>query len=213
MIKFGAWVAGLCIVSGMSLAAEANRAGPLVPPGEKVVGMDQEDWSRNWWQWAGSFAAYESPVADKTGRRCGLKQSGAVFFLAGTYGTQRTIRTCTVPAGKYLFFPLINYSTFPAFPNGRTCDQEKAQAAAMTEQPAALVLELDGKIFKDLSAHRQATQECFDLAERVGGGVTPTASNGYYIMLRPLNRGTHTLNFGGILPEMTQAVTYTLNVE
>lgn len=35
----------------------------------------------------------------------------------------------------------------------------------------------------------------------------------YYVMLRPLSRGTHTLNFGGILPGMSQAVTYTLHVE
>ena len=32
-------------------------------------------------------------------------------------------------------------------------------------------------------------------------------------MLRPFSRGTHTLNFGGRLPELSQAVTYTLNVE
>lgn len=36
-------------------------------------------------------------------------QSSEVWFLAGTYGTPRTIRTCRVPRDKYLFFPLINY--------------------------------------------------------------------------------------------------------
>ena len=32
-------------------------------------------------------------------------------------------------------------------------------------------------------------------------------------MLRPLAPGRHTLNFGGVLPSMLQAVTYTLIVE
>jgi hypothetical protein len=32
-------------------------------------------------------------------------------------------------------------------------------------------------------------------------------------MLRLLPPGTHTLNFGGVLPSMIQAVTYTLVVE
>lgn len=60
---------------------------------------------------------------------------------------------------------------------------------------------------------RQATRECFDLAARAGGGVSPSAGNGFYIMLRPLRRGTHKLEFGAILPSMSQAVMYTLKVE
>ena len=41
----------------------------------------------------------------------------------------------------------------------------------------------------------------------------PSAANGYYVMLRPLAPGKHVLNFGGMLPGMSQAVTYTLLVE
>jgi len=41
----------------------------------------------------------------------------------------------------------------------------------------------------------------------------PAASNGYYVMLKPLPRGRHTVNFGGALPNMSQAVSYTLIVE
>ena len=40
----------------------------------------------------------------------------------------------------------------------------------------------------------------------------PLAGNGYYVMLRPLPRGTYTLNFGGQLSSLSQAVTYTLDV-
>ena len=43
--------------------------------------------------------------------------------------------------------------------------------------------------------------------------VFPSAANGYYVMLRPLSPGKHVLNFGGVLSEMSQAVTYTLTVE
>jgi len=202
------------LLPAVLLAADPKSASPLVPPTEKVAGLSQEAWSREWWQWAGSFERSGSPVADRTGERCGLAQSGAVWFLAGTYGTKRTIRTCTIPAGKHLFFPLINYVVGPRYVGSHTCDHAKATAASMTDGATSLVLELDGKLFKDVSTHRQATRECFDLAERVGGGVAPTAANGYYIMLRPLSRGTHTLNFGGVLPgDMSQAVTYTLHVE
>jgi hypothetical protein len=83
----------------------------------------------------------------------------------------------------------------------------------VTEDVSSLVLELDGKLIENLEVHRQATSACFDLAELAGGGVVPSAANGYYIMLRPLSRGTHTINFGGVLPGMSQAVTYTLLVQ
>lgn len=43
--------------------------------------------------------------------------------------------------------------------------------------------------------------------------VYPSVANSYYVMLRPLSPGTHTLNFGGALPSMLQAVTYTLQVD
>jgi hypothetical protein len=197
----------------LSHAGETGSATTLVPPSEKIAGRSQADWSRLWWQWAESFADYESPIADKKGSRCQLKQAGAVWFLAGTYGTHRTIRTCTVPAGKYLYFPLINYVVYPRSGYSLPCKQATDTAAAMTEDVSSLVLEVDGKLFKNLETHRQPTKECFDLAALAGGGVTPSAANGYYIMLRPLSRGTHTLNFGGILPGMSQAVTYTLHVE
>ena len=86
-------------------------------------------------------------------------------------------------------------------------------AASITDGVSSMVLELDGKRFNNLESHRQATGECFDFAARAGGGVAPSAANGYYVMLRPLSRGTHTINFGAILPDMSQAVTYTLIVE
>lgn len=202
-----------CTLSSFSLAADSLSDATLVPAFEKIAGRTQADWSRSWWQWAGSFDRADSPVADLTGKRCDAKQSGPVWFLAGTYGTRRTIRICTVPAGKYLFFPLINYVVFPQFQDSLDCEQAMAEAKRMTEHVSSLLLELDDRRAQNLPAHRQATRKCFDLAALAGGGVEPSAANGYYIMLRPLSRGTHTLNFGGILPNMSQAVTYTLHVE
>jgi len=198
-----------CLASGAEPAASA----PIVRPTESVAGRSQADWSREWWQWAGSFRRFESPVADKTGARCAASQSGAVWFLAGTYGTARTIRTCTVPAGKYLYFPLINYIVTPSFSNSLTCPQAKEWAREVTDGVSSLVLVLDGQSIPGLESHRQATSDCFDLAARAGGGVMPSAGNGFYVMIRPLLPGMHTLEFGGVLPSMSQAVTYTLKVE
>src|SRR3954470_4827804 len=137
------------LAGASSMGAGADDSIPLVPPEESVAGLRQDEWSREWWQWAGSFSGDASPIADRAGRLCHSKQSGAVFFLAGTYGTQRTVRKCTVPAGTYLFFPLINYVTYPGYKNSLDCDQAKHNTTAATDHPSALVLELNGRIFKN----------------------------------------------------------------
>lgn len=187
----------------------------VVPSGESVGGLSQAEWSRAWWQWAGSFSRETSPIADRSGALCGARQTGNVWFLAGTYGTQRTVRTCRVPRGKYLFFPLINYVVMPPPTRPVTCEAVKATAASMTDDASALVLEIDGTRVEGLDRHRQAPIQCFNMGALADppAQVFPSASNGYYVMLRPLSPGTHTLNFGGALPRMLQAVTYTLHVE
>ncbi len=199
------------------LGASLSHAQPqqLVAPGTSVEGMSQEDWSRAWWQWAGSFSSQESPIADRTGELCGEKQKGPVWFLAGTYGTQRTVRTCKVPRGKYLFFPLINYVVMPRSDRSTTCASAMETAERITNDPAALVLEVNGARIGNLAASRQATKKCFDMGALTEEQykVFPSAANGYYAMLRPLPPGKHVLNFGGALPGMLQAVTYTLVVD
>ena len=189
-----------------------------VPPTESVANISQADWSKAWWQWAGSFNRMDSPVADRTGKNCHLKQNGPVWFLAGTYGIQRTIRTCTVPRDKYLFFPIINYVVMPTTSEesrASYCASFARTAKAVTDQPSNLILDLDGRRIEDLTSYRQFTTECFDVGALAEPKyrIFPSAANGYYVMLRPLSPGKHVLNFGGMLPSTVQAVTYTLLVE
>jgi hypothetical protein len=206
-----------CLFAVVFLLASPVLAGEsfLLPPDARVAGKTQEEWSREWWQWAGSFQWNASPVADESGALCTNGQRGDVWFLAGTYDTGRTIRTCTVPRGKYLFFPLVNYMVMPRENSLATCEDMARKAALITDGAQRLVLEIDGHVYGDLLQHRLPTRECFDLGARATppARVYPTAGNGYYVMLRPLPPGKHEINFGGILPSMLQAVTYALVVE
>ena len=190
--------------------AAAAQSAPLLAPTKAIAGASQEEWSKRWWRWALSFDDDESPVADRDGRLCALGQSGPVWFLAGTYGTARTVRSCRVPAGKTLFFPLINYVTFEPDDADEPCVSLKQRAARLTPAPSGLVLEVNGRRFKGLEAHRQATRRCFRVFD---DDDTMAAGNGFYVALGPLTKGRYTLNFGGILSGMSQAVTYTLDVE
>lgn len=186
----------------------------IVPPYQSVAGQTQSEWSKIWWQWAASFDRSQSPISDQKGEFCGAKQSGPVWFLAGTYGTHRTIRHCKVPKGKHIFFPLINYVVTRPLDREVSCNSVIQKAARLTNDVSALVLEVDGSRIEGLESYRQPT-ECFNIAELSTPKqfVFPAAANGYYIMLKPLEPGTHVINFGGALPSMLQAVTYTVVVE
>lgn len=197
-----------CVLLSWQRAALAQEA-LLVPTTETVSGVSQVEWSQRWWQWAFSFESIRSPVADRTGAMCASRQSGDVWFLAGTYGTRRTERACTVPYGKTLFFPLINYLTLRGQGTNESCMSLASRAAALTSEPSALVLDVDGTRYENLRVHRLATP-CFSI---VPGEKADAVADGYYVAIRPLPRGTHVLNFGGVLPSMIQAVTYTLTVE
>ncbi|AKJ31942.1 hypothetical protein AAW51_5251 [Caldimonas brevitalea] len=114
-----------------------------------------------------------------------------------------------------MFFPLINYVVMPRLDTPISCMAVTRTAASMTDEVTALVLDIDGTRVPNLVHHRHATKGCFDLGALAEPKmrVYPSAANGYYVMLRPLSPGRHTLNFGGALPSMLQAVTYTLDVE
>jgi hypothetical protein len=100
-------------------------------------------------------------------------------------------------------------------PCATCCPSYIANAKAITDEPSNLILELDGRRLDELAGYRQVTSQCFDMGALAEPKhqVFPSAANGYYVMLRPLSPGKHVLNFGGMLPGMSQAVTYTLLVE
>ena len=200
----------LALVSASSLADDRL----LLPARQDVADASQSQWSRRWWQWALSFDGEDSPVADRTGARCGAAQQGPVWFLAGGFGSKRIIRDCDVPAGKYLFFPLINYVVMPPQEGVLPCDGVIRDVRRLTDGASHLVLSIDGKAQSDLELHRMDTLGCFDAGVRMSPRVPifPAAGNGYYAMLKPLPPGTHELEFGGWLPDMSQAISYTLHV-
>ena len=200
-----AWLASL---SALALAQQ-SPPGPL-PPEQPVAGHSQLEWSQRWWQWAFSFDETRSPVADRTGQYCASRQSGEVWFLAGTYGSRRTQRSCRIPSGKYLFFPIVNYISSRPEGNATSCAALMKRAASLTDAPSALALEVDGQRFDASRIPRLAGQSCFSL---VPGTPADAASNGYFVMLPPLSKGRHLIEFVGMLPSLAQAVSYTLDVD
>jgi len=145
----------------------------------------------------------ENPVSDLTGSNCSVGQRGTVWFLAGGFGSTKVRRVCTIPAGRTLFFPVINMAYWPRQGNAAyTCAQAKAAAAVNNNAAIDLFAELDGVAIESIKQHRVSSEDCFDIFSRVPSGRRPyngypAATDGYWLLVQPLSKGRHILKFGG----------------
>jgi hypothetical protein len=90
------------VAVGLWLAMPLNRAFADSSILERLTAQ--------WWQWALSVPTPVNPLMDQTGEDCVIGQRGSIWFLAGVgiFGGGTAARTCSVPQGNTLVFPVIN---------------------------------------------------------------------------------------------------------
>ena len=169
-------------------------------PGSKPYGKTYAEWSIHWCKWLLSIPKEINPVLDNTGENCAQKQNGSVWFLTGTIGGQAR-RKCTIPAGKGILFPIVVKEC--SFAEDKDLDTE-AELCARTKEDMNNVIymktDIDGIKLKDLEKYR-VSSKLFNITfppsniYDVEPGPTQGACNGYWILLRPLSVGTHTIYF------------------
>jgi hypothetical protein len=162
---------GITLSSGAS-AQNGNPNPGVHPIDSKPYGLSYGEWSAKWWQWLLQIPPETNPILDTTGVNCAQGQSGHVWFLPGTFGGP-AFRTCRVPAGRSLFFPILNTSfgagvgdcQTPAPGNPASCDSYTfgsltgvaalhAAAAAQMSNPESLEASIDGAPLKNLTAYQ-----------------------------------------------------------
>lgn len=197
----------------------------MVFPGDEVHSKSLEDYANMWWQWTYTMPKEVSPVRDNTGENCHVGQSGDVWFLAGGYGTSKISRECVIPAGKHIFFPVINMVYYPGRKGALSCEDAKAAAALNNDELLSIEITLDSLISSNPTHARISSTECFDLLglvpeEYKAPRVYPAATDGFWIMLKPLSKGEHLLKFDaqynrdkGGYSKMAQDIEYKLIVE
>jgi hypothetical protein len=205
----GAVALAIGLATVIATAGQGNQGNPGVnPPQSASHGRTYGEWAAAWWQWALSIPADHSPGLDATGADAAQGQSGPVWFLAGVFGTTEPVeRTITIPSGKALFFPVINFvwiSTGPTDPQTAEGIREIIEPAA--DAVTGLACKIDGVPVKHLTAYR-AESPLFDVTLPAGdifgaGPATygPSMDQGYYLMLTPLSPGKHTIHFKGSMP-------------
>lgn len=100
----------LCAASAVvtNRPAQAAASPGVRPPQSQPYGHTYGEWADRWWQWVDSIPKSVNPMIDPTGANCAQGQSGPVWFLAGSPGGSYD-RSCTIPAGKAVFFPVSNW--------------------------------------------------------------------------------------------------------
>ena len=208
-------------VAGLAKDDKATGANPgILPPQANAYGASYPEWAAKWWQWVVSIPLGQNPAGDETGRYAVLGQSGHVWFLAdtppGLLGPDDAItRTCNIPVGRALFFPVWNviWWTVPGVdcPAGQDpldwfLDNEDWIRELMGSVTVRSVsCEIDGRIVQNLDLyHVQSPVFSMDFPEDNMFGVEPgeyTAcmSDGMYLMLAPLSVGPHTIRSRAIL--------------
>lgn len=226
-------LAALAAYVVLALAASAQGAwAHVLPPGSEAFGKTYGAWSAAWWQYVEGQPHASSPLSDTTGAGCRTAQSGQVFFLVGGSGNTSVTRDrCTVPAGKALFFPLVNALDFePGFTPLQVWDELEGAFGPIT----ALHASIDGKAVGDLDPQSTPYRVCAGPVARCSapsfsitlpaenaygvpaGPYDPAVDDGVYLLVTPLALGAHTINFGGTATflgsEFSEEVTYHLVV-
>ncbi|MGW1671010.1 signal protein [Streptomyces sp. NPDC002324] len=170
-------------------------------PSSAQAGLSPEDLQSRWWTWALSEPEGTNPVADEDGSDCERNQPQDVWFLAGTFGTQAE-RTCSVPEGVPVAFPLVNLMGEPA-----DC------AIFMSTAKGSAVL--DGKKV-DSETSRGESISVQGVADNPVTGTDErftTTGCGLWVQLPPLKPGKHTLTIRGQAQDFAVGVDYSLTVD
>lgn len=194
------------------LAASHAQAAPytVIDPTQPVAGLSQRTLAENWWQWVMAAPQSANPVADPDGRFAGLNNNGPVFFLAGSGGE----RNITVPAGKPIFFPMLNgINVSSRYFNETYCpDEPDAMGCALfyisdwMNNVVELHATANGENVAIYPSHRQTSTGFFEVTApeddlfgwpELPAGTFPAVADGFWVAIEGLPIGQHTVTFGG----------------
>lgn len=213
-LRRGGAAMALLLATVPAFSADSVAPSPLTR--EPVGGVSLAEWTARWWRWADSQGV--APYLDPDGRLCDLGQDGPVWNLAGTNGRFQPRRECVVPAGKFLLLPVINMIHFQV-DTPVSCEELQARAAVNNDYLASAVVLLDGQPLGDMRRHRVKSDGCFRI-DADDAHSRLAAADGYWVMLKPLAPGRHTLSVGanygvpdgGAYSRMQQSFEYVLHV-
>lgn len=224
---FGLVAMMICLFAVPTWADDDGAKGSLKKYGKLAA---------KWWQWAVETGA---PGGGPGPTDCSIGQKGKVWFLAGTFGTTE-VRECNdpIPRGKSLFFPLVN-----AYTDNFDCEAIGIRAEDCTvqvkrENVDSIFSYSTMSLLEELYFGEGSDSYACQMSVTVDGkpvnhkypiiriqsppfnlpNAPESIADGFWVLVQPLSKGDHTIQFiGGLCedgsgPLFTPDVTYNFTV-
>ncbi len=234
----------LLLLCGTTRVQGVQSNPGIIPPEATPYGLSYAQWSVAWWQWVFQWPTKDNPLFMDGNVDLSLHQpNGPVWFLGGMFiatpaedGSWVAVakRTGVVPAGKALFFPIMNAEydnqTFVP-PEDMTIPELYAFAHASLDSNESMACEIDGVTIKKVwdpvtgKSPYRAVSPVFsywlpptdNVQQNWGvdasGTIGPAVADGVFLMLAPLPVGQHTIHISGGRPGgFVLDVTYNITV-
>lgn len=222
--RFRLFVLAVIVFSFLTGAPTAK-----VAHGKDVPLPNLSELTAEWWKWLYSIPENSNPT--KIGNAGKVLQGqpykgSKLYFLAAPEFAKVEI---TVPAGSAFFFPVLvcqwdNGATSPTSPDYFSLKEMYGICSGAMDAVDEIQAKLNGV---DLQMQRLQSPPfaCKLPKDNIAGlnipVIAPAVSDGYWVFIPPLSKGTYELEFGGNIPNYehphdigyTIAVFYTIKVE
>ena len=160
-------------------------------------------WVAEWWKWCYAEPLSSSPITDNDGKFASRYQEDPnVWFLGGTAGGYAE-RTCTVPSGKSLFFPIVNdFISFAEYEQLKTEDELKSYSKADLDTTSICEVNIDDyQLDKTYCCRFQSDPFHMRVPIPTSEGMVYTdtvgVTDGYWAFIKNLSAGRHSLLING----------------
>lgn len=172
-----------------------------------------------WWQWFIAIPEKVNPGVDETGENAGIDQlESDVWFLAGTFGGKTVERICSIPKERAILFPVINYEM-----NSLEKPELKTESQLIKHvmQDQNDIVNLDAVVDgQKIPAYRIRSDPSFfsitapeeNAVQIPFGGTTHATADGFWVFLKPLPTGEHSIYFSGACSSGSRNVKATYHV-
>lgn len=196
-------------------------------PVANIHGKPLKEWTKDWWNYALKFDCASSPLFKYSFLSTAAGQSGPVHCLVGA-GNGSSVRYVDITKDKTLLVSVFN--TIQAYPGhdagfkpapGQSVENFLKQAAAsVINQPSDKKAFMDGRPIAITSINRATTdlfpikseKELGDCLDCVNGEPQVAVSDGYYLAIKDLTRGKHTLRIQVKVPTQNISIDVTYNI-
>jgi hypothetical protein len=177
----------------------------LYDPTCEPFGHSWKRWAANWCTWMLSIPKDRNPSIDSTGENCSSRQEDAnVWFLTGSFGNTGPIRrSCIIPFGKSILFPVLEKEDSFAEDIDLVNEAQLIQRCVdAMDRVLSLEASIDGDKVSNLTCYR-VRSDVFELTfpkDNVYGvkpGPTKSVCDGYWLFIKPLPLGVHSIQFAG----------------